>query len=49
MILEHCIPTQPDVLWDRYKGSICDDLERVLIRRYDYIISSAELSSNLMS
>ena len=34
MILEHCIPTQPDVLWTTYKASICDDLEGVLIEKY---------------
>jgi len=34
MILEHCIPTQPDVLWTIYKASIYDDLEGVLIEKY---------------
>ena len=38
MILEHCIPAQPDILWQRYKGSICDDLRRILEERYKCII-----------
>jgi hypothetical protein len=34
IILEHCISTQPDILWITYKASICDDLKGVLIEKY---------------
>jgi hypothetical protein len=34
MILEHCIPAEPVILWERYKVSICDDLRRILVERY---------------
>jgi hypothetical protein len=38
LILEHCTPAQPDILWQRHKASICDDLRRVLEIRYKCII-----------
>ena len=31
MILEHCIPMQPVILWEKYRASICDDLGRILV------------------
>jgi hypothetical protein len=38
MILEHCIPTQPEVLWETYRTSIYDDLKRVLMQKYQRYI-----------
>jgi hypothetical protein len=32
LILRHCNPSQPDVLWQQFKGSLCDDLRRRLLR-----------------
>lgn len=31
-ILHHCSPSHPEELWNRFKSSICDDLERKLER-----------------
>lgn len=31
-ILHHCSPSCPEALWNRFKSSICDDLERKLER-----------------
>ncbi|KIO19461.1 hypothetical protein M407DRAFT_44211, partial [Tulasnella calospora MUT 4182] len=31
-ILHHCSPSCPEELWNRFKSSICDDLERKLER-----------------
>jgi hypothetical protein len=33
LILRHCTPSQPDKLWEEFKDSICDDLERTLQRQ----------------
>jgi hypothetical protein len=32
IILLSCFPVSPEILWDRYKGHICDDLRRRLQR-----------------
>jgi hypothetical protein len=44
LILEHCSPAQPDILWQRHKASMCDDLEGVLRIRYKCIVSQFESS-----
>jgi hypothetical protein len=30
IILLHCYPTSPEVLWDKFKPKICDNLRRKL-------------------
>ncbi|TFK62503.1 hypothetical protein BDN72DRAFT_747673, partial [Pluteus cervinus] len=32
-ILIFCSPHQPDILWNEYRSSICDDLRRRLLRQ----------------
>jgi hypothetical protein len=36
IILLHCHPTSPEVLWDQFKHKICDDLKRKLQRMPAY-------------
>ena len=33
LILRHCQPSEPDVLWMQFRDNLCDDLERRLQRR----------------
>ena len=32
-MLRECFPSQPLLLWEQYKDSLCDDLKRTLSRR----------------
>ncbi|KNZ77558.1 hypothetical protein J132_05092, partial [Termitomyces sp. J132] len=35
-ILYHCAPTTPEALWDKFKHSICDDLQHRLENIWQY-------------
>jgi DNA replication protein DnaC len=35
LLLRHCQPSQPDVLWNQFRDALCDDLQRRLQRMRD--------------
>jgi DNA replication protein DnaC len=35
LILRHCEPSQPDILWGEFRGNLCDDLDHRLQRERD--------------
>ncbi|KAI0260696.1 hypothetical protein BC834DRAFT_804311, partial [Gloeopeniophorella convolvens] len=40
LMLEHCVPAHPEVLWEQYKASICNNLRVALEHRFQQVAST---------